>query len=131
MRRIFADTGYWIAIVDQRDAMSKIARRLAPELAQATLVTSDLVFTEFLNAMSTYGVNARAGAVRLLRNAQADSHIEVIECSREHWSKSVDLYERRADKPWSLTDCSSFLLMDRTGDSDFEQAGFVALLKQR
>lgn len=41
-----------------------------------------------------------------------------------------------ADTFWSLTDCLSFVVMQRegitdalTGDKHFEQAGFVALLK--
>ncbi len=47
-----------------------------------------------------------------------------------------EMYRRRADKEWSLTDCTSFVLMGRRGvtealtaDHHFEQAGFVALLK--
>ena len=40
------------------------------------------------------------------------------------------------DQRWSLTDCSSFLLMEQRGisealayDRDFEQAGFIPLLR--
>jgi uncharacterized protein len=46
------------------------------------------------------------------------------------------LFASRPDKEWSLTDCISFVVMQRdgitealTGDKHFEQAGFVALLK--
>jgi predicted nucleic acid-binding protein len=42
----------------------------------------------------------------------------------------------RPDKDWSLTDCISFVVMTEaaleealTGDHNFEQAGFAALLK--
>ena len=48
----------------------------------------------------------------------------------------LELYLARPDKDWSLTDCISFVVMERegitdalTGDKHFEQAGFVALLK--
>jgi len=49
----------------------------------------------------------------------------------------LELYARRPDKSWSLTDCISFVVMtDRgltealTGDHHFEQAGFRALLRE-
>jgi predicted nucleic acid-binding protein len=42
----------------------------------------------------------------------------------------------RPDKDWSLTDCTSFVVMENenikealTADRHFEQAGFTALLK--
>lgn len=47
----------------------------------------------------------------------------------------MDLYRARPDKEWSLTDCTSFVVMNEcgltdalTGDRHFEQAGFKALL---
>ena len=49
---------------------------------------------------------------------------------------AVDRYASRLDKNWSLTDCASFILMEEMDitealahDRDFEQAGFVALLR--
>jgi predicted nucleic acid-binding protein len=52
------------------------------------------------------------------------------------FDEGVKLFESRSDKEWSLTDCISFVVMQRegiaealTGDHHFEQAGFVALLK--
>jgi predicted nucleic acid-binding protein len=46
----------------------------------------------------------------------------------------VDLYQKRGDKEWSLTDCILFVVMTRegiaealTGDHHFEQAGFSIL----
>jgi predicted nucleic acid-binding protein len=45
------------------------------------------------------------------------------------------LYEERPDKRWTLTDCTSFVVMEEenlaealTGDRHFQQAGFTALL---
>lgn len=48
------------------------------------------------------------------------------------FDRRFDLYSQRPDKGWSLTDCISFVVMiDRglTGDHHFEQAGFLALLR--
>jgi hypothetical protein len=49
--------------------------------------------------------------------------------------RGIDLYERRPDKSWSLTDCISLVARDEhsvkealTADRHFEQAGFVPLL---
>jgi predicted nucleic acid-binding protein len=55
--------------------------------------------------------------------------------SRQTFIRSLALYKARLDKGYSLTDCSSMLLMrDRrlsdalTTDRHFEQEGFIALL---
>lgn len=54
----------------------------------------------------------------------------------EVFEQALDLYHRRPDKHWSMTDCISFLTMrDRgltealTTDHHFVQAGFKILLK--
>ena len=48
---------------------------------------------------------------------------------------AVQFYRGRPDKDWSLTDCLSFLVMERRGltealttDHDFEQAGLKAIM---
>jgi predicted nucleic acid-binding protein len=66
----------------------------------------------------------------------ADPAITVIQASPEVFDLGLDLYARRLDKEWSLTDCISFAVMKEhgltqalTGDHHFEQAGFTILLK--
>jgi predicted nucleic acid-binding protein len=53
----------------------------------------------------------------------------------ELFLRAVGFYRDRGDKRWGLTDCISFVVMrDRkimaaaTADSDFQQAGFRALM---
>jgi hypothetical protein len=55
--------------------------------------------------------------------------------SNELFAAGVELYATRPDKEWSLTDCISFVVMERegltdalTGDRHFEQSGFKVLL---
>jgi hypothetical protein len=50
--------------------------------------------------------------------------------------RGLTLFSRRPDKEWSLTDCTSFVVMQQerltdalTTDHHFEQAGFRALLR--
>ena len=55
-----------------------------------------------------------------------------------HWFRlGLDLYRRRPDREWSLTDCISFEIMRTRGltealttDHHFTQAGFRALLRE-
>jgi predicted nucleic acid-binding protein len=67
---------------------------------------------------------------------RANPDVSVIACTEQLFQEGLDLYERRPDKDWSLTDCISFVVMKKagisdalTGDHHFEQAGFTAILK--
>lgn len=67
---------------------------------------------------------------------ETDAKVTVIPADRSWFERGVDLYRRRPDKEWSLTDCISFVVMEEeeirealTADAHFEQAGFVALLR--
>jgi uncharacterized protein len=66
----------------------------------------------------------------------ADENVEVVPLEMELYQEGVKLYASRSDKEWSLTDCISFVIMERLGlaealtaDHHFQQAGFVRLLK--
>ena len=55
--------------------------------------------------------------------------------SAEFSTDAIRLFAARSDKDWSLTDCLSFVVMERkrirealTADNHFEQAGFQAIL---
>jgi predicted nucleic acid-binding protein len=59
----------------------------------------------------------------------------IVPPGEELFSCGLALFSQRLDKDWSLTDCISFVVMERlglqealTGDRHFEQAGFRALL---
>ena len=49
MPEVFADTGYWIALLNERDSLHSKARELSARLVDSTIVTTEMVLTEFLN----------------------------------------------------------------------------------
>jgi predicted nucleic acid-binding protein len=69
-------------------------------------------------------------------NLRVRDDVTIIPCGEELFGQGIELFRRRLDKEWSLTDCISFVVMQAenvseslTGDRHFEQAGFIMLLK--
>ena len=133
MNLIFADTFYFLAILNPNDSAHALARSVAGELT-GPILTTEWVLTEVVDAMSARRV--RQLFLRLLENLRADSNCTIIPATATLFGEGVKLYARRPDQEWSLTDCISFVVMQRlgisralTGDRHFEQAGFQALLE--
>ena len=93
MRRVFADTLYWLAIFLPGDAWADAAR--SSDVSEALLITTEEVLTEFLTAVSAHGDRTRRVACRLVREILNDSEIEVISQSHESFLAGLALYERR------------------------------------
>ncbi|MBK8266990.1 MAG: type II toxin-antitoxin system VapC family toxin [Planctomycetes bacterium] len=131
--RLFADTFYFIALLNRKDrahaAASKVSR------STSKLVTTEWVLIELADAMSS--IQKRGSYCSLYRLLRSDPAITIIRVTSEFLDRGFDLFEDRPDKEWSLTDCTSFVIMQDlaisdalTGDHHFEQAGFQALLKR-
>jgi uncharacterized protein len=52
MERVFADTGYWIALLNPRDDLHQKASATSRDYTPNQIVTSEMVLTEFLNSFS-------------------------------------------------------------------------------
>ena len=137
MTAVFADAGYWIALWRPRDALYERAMTVAESLGAVTVVTTQLVLTEALDAMAGAGEFHRRFAVQMVRELEQDPDVEIVPQTDAQFQAAVERYGDRPDQRWSLTDCSSFLVMEERNitealayDRDFEQAGFTALLRQ-
>ncbi|MBD2279884.1 MULTISPECIES: type II toxin-antitoxin system VapC family toxin [Aphanizomenon] len=136
MRKIFADTGYWIALLNPDDDLHQKAKQITTSIKFIPLVTSEMVFTELLNAFSGKGIFYRQKAVKFINYCFDNPEIEVVIQTDELFKSGLDLYNQRPDQAWSLTDCTSFYIMSQKNilealayDKHFEQAGFIALLR--
>ncbi|MGI8668889.1 MAG: type II toxin-antitoxin system VapC family toxin [Aridibacter sp.] len=135
MRKIFADSVYWIALINPADQWFEKAQSVGNNLGNFQIVTTVEVLTETLNFYAERGTNKRDAAARLIRSILINVDIEVIPSSNEAFLDGLELYESRRDKGYSLTDCISMLTMKSlnlqeilTHDNHFEQEGFEILL---
>lgn len=136
MKTVFADAGYWIAILNPADDLHVKAVRVSNTLNPFQIVTSEMIFTEVLNSFSKRESVFKQAAAKFVKQSFDNPKIEVIPQTSDLFYRSLYLYEQRADKAWSHTDCASFGIMQQrnllealTHDRHFEQAGFIALLR--
>ena len=133
MKRIFADTFYFLALLNPKDKAR--ARALAHTASfQGEMVTTAWVWTELGDALSDPA--NRMEFISTLKDLEANPQIRIVAAADALFQDGVKLFAARPDKKWSLTDCISFVVMTRegitealTGDHHFEQAGFLAYLK--
>ena len=136
MRKVFADTFYWAALINPRDQWHKMAVGLRESLSSGVrIVTTETVLIELMNYFCEFGEEMRTVVVEDVRDIMLDLNIDFIEHGPSSFLDAVAMYEKRPDKGYSLTDCISMLVMRDHGiaeilthDNHFEQEGFVVLL---
>lgn len=134
MRKVFADTHYWIAVTHQKDQWHKQALNARSALGETILFTTDEVLIEFLNFFACQGSDFRKLAVKIVHSLISNPNIHIIPQTRGSIMEGLKYYENRIDKEYSLTDCISMNAMRTEGineiltnDHHFEQEGFLKL----
>ncbi len=132
MKRVFADTYFFLAAVNTRETDHQAALAwFAREDTQ--FVTTAWILSEVAAALAPRA--SRAGFVKLYQDLETDDAVTIIPPDATLFERGLALYASRLDKDWSLTDCISFVVMQDqglqealTGDHHFAQAGFSTLL---
>ncbi|HEU4558203.1 MAG TPA: PIN domain-containing protein [Longimicrobium sp.] len=132
---VFVDTACVVALLNRRDQHHGAARALFDAVrSQSRLVTTRAVCFEIGDFYSRSGDRGRAA--ELLQDIDDADDIDVLPVNEDLYSRALQLFSDRPEKEWSLTDCSSFVVMkDRgitaalTTDRHFRQAGFVPLMR--
>jgi predicted nucleic acid-binding protein len=134
MRSLFADTFYWIALLNRREVWYSRVVALSRTLGTRRLLTTEWVLAEFLAFYSAGGAVTRQRAAAKTRQILQDPQIDVLPPSQATLLDGLALYESRLDKHYSLTDCISMQVMRREGltdvltnDHHFTQEGFHIL----
>jgi len=138
MRRIFVDSWGWCAMVNRREEYHELVQDLIVELVEKSvkLYTTNFILDETYTLIRT----------RVHHRASVDFHsklqtmidgklVEFIYLTPEIEQDAWAVFERYADKEFSYTDCTSFVVMKQQGiasvitdDHHFRQMRFDTLL---
>jgi predicted nucleic acid-binding protein len=137
MKKVFVDTAAWIALLNVDDLWHQQAKQIRLELLKSNyiFITTEFILLEVGDALCSQKI--RSNTANFLHNIYQLNSIIVISFSQDLLQLGLNLYEQRLDKDWGLTDCISFIVMQReniqeafTSDKHFEQAGFIRLLQR-
>jgi uncharacterized protein len=130
MKPVFADTFYFLALLNAKDQAH--AKAVEYSRQDWPILTTAWVVTELGDALCS--PEKRPAFLGILERLRQSRDCVIIEPAQDLFEKGVELFRRRADKEWSLTDCISFEAMLAakitdvlTADHHFEQAGFRRL----
>ena len=133
MKAVFADTSFYLAVLNPCDVAHADAVQIGDRIERPVLL-SDFILLELGNALSA--VRQRKLFFRLVLHLRSHPNVRIITASRDLLDRGFQLFSSRVDKAWSLTDCTSFVVMQEEGltdalttDHHFEQAGFAVLLQ--
>jgi len=129
--RVFVDTSAWFAYVNASDPDHRRVRDVLDDPPDR-LITSTYVFDETVTLTQARLGHRRAVAVG--RTLLDPAIVELVRVTPPDERAAWALFERRPDKSYSFTDCTSFVLMrrERVGraialDAHFAQEGFEVL----
>jgi predicted nucleic acid-binding protein len=135
MKKVFVDTSAFLALLNKSDTWHKKAKEIELFLNQNRYlwVTTDFIILELGDALcNVYWRSKFTRFVNVIRDLES---ISIIPLESNLLNQGLALYESRQDKDWGLTDCISFVIMQReniteafTTDKHFQQAGFIRLL---
>jgi predicted nucleic acid-binding protein len=133
--KVFVDTAYWVARLNQDDQWHQQAKQLELQVKTSNLITAELVLVEFLNYFSSFGAKTRDNVSNVVQAISAGSNVQIVWQTQALFEAGLALYKARLDKGYSLTDCVSMVVMRQEGiqeilthDRHFAQEGFTLLL---
>ena len=138
MQDLFADTSGWGHLIDPTQSFHIQAASHYRKTRQQgrKVVTTNYILLEVVALLTNPLRIPRTTVVAFIEGLKSSPHVEIVHVDAALDAEAWQLLRKRLDKEWSLVDCASFVLMSRwgirealTSDQDFEQAGFVRLLK--
>jgi predicted nucleic acid-binding protein len=113
LKRVFVDTGAFVALRNRSEREHEVAREALSALVaeRVQLLTSNYVFAETYTALLVRV--GREEAIRWGRHFRAGEAIEMVRVDEPIEEQAWAILEAHADKHWSYVDATSFALMER------------------
>lgn len=136
---VFWDTSAFVALGNRDDSLHRSAVTISRDLArqQAHILTTDAVLIEVANSFSRVALRSLARhIIDALHESTQIGSAYLVHVDEALWQRGWDLFTKRSDKEWGLTDCISIVVMQERGvvraftsDHHFEQAGLIRLMQ--
>ena len=135
-KKLFVDTSYVLALFNPSDEFHEKAKELKTLTSPPNaVVTTEAVLLEIGNALARQNVRQKCSSI--IKGFYKSGNIEVVPLTTALIKLGLEFFEKRQDKEWGLTDCISFVVMQKhdirqalAADDHFTQAGFKALLSE-
>jgi predicted nucleic acid-binding protein len=134
VKKLFVDTGAWLAVIDPRDQYHQPASAFYRQALQAHrhLITTNLVVAEtYVNLRRSL---SHAAAIGFLDTIEQSSRIECVWSRPDLEDQARQILRQYADQDFSYVDAVSFALMREMEiteafafDRHFVTAGFVCV----
>ncbi len=132
MNRVFIDTVFVVALINQKDQYHYQALELSRKYENVPLLITEAILLEIGNALAK---DFKQEAIETIKAFRTSNEVLIVELNAQLFNRGFELYEKYQDKAWSLVDCISFVVMNDhkitdvlTTDDHFKQAGFNILM---
>ena len=130
-KAVFIDTGFWIALFDKRDRNHLSAKNnLESLIKHYSLYFSDFILFETITYLNC-SIRRHDLAIRFIKKAQKPI-LKMLVVDQIIKTTALNMFEKYSDKDLSMTDCTSFVLMNQHDinkyagfDDHFLQMGFI------
>jgi uncharacterized protein len=121
LKRVFVDTGGFVALLVAEDRMHERAALLFETASHEhwTLVTTNMVLVETYSVLLARARDGRRSALAFIDAIEASPDGITVERVRlEDEANAIALLRAHTDKSYSLCDALSFVVMERLGIAD-------------